>query len=136
MESTPTCVLTMLGSRFLSFSLNELRRNSETGQDTWYDVGKLGRVLLTKNSLFVLHPDNERPNFHQEYGGLTKWKHGFTNYKESNQVSIALVYQTVTGVQPCVDMINTNCRHEIIAVMKKLKKMVEKQGQSDTHIHR
>ena len=91
-ENTPTCVLTIGDSRNLSFQKQKNTRYNATKRMRWKEC-KTDFFKLKHNSLFVLHPCDERP--HTTRGETFRWRHGVTHFTGKNQLSLALVFRNV-----------------------------------------
>ena len=91
-ENTPTCVLTIGDSRNLSFQKQKNTRFNVTKRMRWKE-SKRDFLKLKHNSLFVLHPCDERP--HTTRGETFRWRHGVPHFTGMNKLSVALVFRNV-----------------------------------------
>lgn len=100
-ESTPTCIVTIGGSREICFEKQCLLVKKNKKKSKWCEKAISKQTIkLRHNSLFVLHPKDEIPS--EENGVTVRWRHGVSNYAKTNEVSMALVFRTVkntTSVQ-------------------------------------
>ena len=94
-EDTPTCVLTLGSKRQLIFQQQFHFINRNTRKRKWSEVHRR-EINLSDNSLFILHPDDERP-LHLGNQLKSRWRHGVPHFKEKNALSIALVFRTVVN---------------------------------------
>lgn len=93
-ENTPTCVLTLGSTRQLHFQKQWNDIDKKTNKRKWHELTRR-RIELDDNSLFVLHPEDECPQY---LGNIlkTRWRHGVPNFNQQGALSVALVFRTVT----------------------------------------
>lgn len=99
-ENTPTCVLTIGDPRNLSFQKQKNTRFDLTKRMRWKECRK-DILKLEHNSLFILHPSDERP--HMSRGEIFRWRHGVPEFNGINKLSVALVFR---HVQNTIDISN------------------------------
>ena len=95
-ENTPTCVVTIGGSRFLQFERQVTSVNPKTGRRKWMR-SFVKSIELHDNSLFVLDPSDECPEKFL-LNTLFRWRHGVPSFRKKQRVSVALVFRSVTDV--------------------------------------
>lgn len=97
-EGTPTCILTIGDVRDLSFKLFCHGKKCKGSRSTVQPCGGVGdyKFSLGHGSLFVLHPDDERPKFRPFYkqDDYCFFKHGDIKFGGSNEMSIGIVCRT------------------------------------------
>lgn len=99
-ENSPTCILTLGASRELHLQQQYL---SQTKNKRWKWFEKFRRILtLSDKTLFVLHPNDECPKMIGNH--RMRWRHGIPVFKESDAVSIALVFRTVVSFTDLEDV--------------------------------
>ena len=91
-EGTPTCIVTIGGSRNLCFQKQTEIYDSEKKTLKWCEQKKT-LIKLEHNSLFVLHPYDEKPI--NVKGEKRRWRHGIPQYNNKDKLSMALVFRSV-----------------------------------------
>ena len=95
-ENTCVAVLTMGDSRVLHFK-KRVAVEGGKGKRKWKvtdDVGK--SFVLGNNSLFLLHPDDEKPRLRSKDVYLSQYVHGGVNIDNDNDLSLAMVFRVVS----------------------------------------
>jgi hypothetical protein len=92
-QNTPVVVLTLGDPRTL-----HMKKRFAAGNGTWISNAnekKTHAFVLTDQSIFVLHPDDEvpRPRGHSD-GSLSQFQHGGVNVTQG--LSVGIVFRTVT----------------------------------------
>jgi hypothetical protein len=91
-EGTPTCIVTIGGSRNLCFQKQTEIYDSEKKTLKWGEQKKTF-ITLGHNSLFVLHPYDEKPLMVK--GEKRRWRHGIPEFANKDNLSMALVFRSV-----------------------------------------
>jgi hypothetical protein len=102
LEDTPTYILTVGAHRDLSF---EKQSKIIKGGRKWKRIFTRS-IRLVHNSLFVLHPADERPKFFQSL--KFRWRHGVLNFLDKNTLSVAFVFRTVEYSTPMYAITSTH----------------------------
>ena len=97
-ENTCVAVLTVGDSRKLHFKKRVVVAGGK-GKKKWKITDDDGETfILCNNSLFLLHPDDEKPLLRLKDNYISQYVHGGVNIQNDNDLSIALVFRVV-----CVD---------------------------------
>ena len=88
---TPVLVYTLGNSRTLYFRKRKVIMGKASKPCWKNDPLPTKEILLCNNSLFMLHPDDEKPQKRYHTEGLSQFQHGNVNVKEGD-LSIALVF--------------------------------------------
>ena len=91
-EGTPTCIVTIGGSRNLCFQKQTEIYDNNKKTLKWGEQKKT-LITLEHNSLFVLHPYDEKPL--KVKGEKRRWRHGIPRYDNKDKLSMALVFRSV-----------------------------------------
>ena len=92
-EGTPTCIVTIGGSRKVCFQKQRYMYNKESKSMKWHSQKKLTSIKLNHNSMFVLHPEDEIP--FEMNGVKERWRHGVPHYDRKDELSMALIFRSV-----------------------------------------
>ena len=93
-EDTPTCVLTIGHSRELVVQKQKHKYYKETKRRRWKE-SMTKNITMRHNSLFILQSSDEKP--FEANKKKFRWRHGVPGYKGKNDLSIALVFRSVTN---------------------------------------
>ena len=105
-EDTPTCIVTIGGSRNLCFQKQTEIYNSEKKTLKWSEQ-KRSLINLEHNSLFVLHPYDEKPLMVK--GEKRRWRHGIPEFDNKDNLSMALVFRSVKN-RTSTTNVSTDCQ--------------------------
>ena len=130
-ENTPTCILTLGEQRELHLQ-HQYRCQINNKRWKWCERYRR-KVILTDKTVFVLHPNDERPKLLGKH--LRRWRHGVPAFKDNDTVSIALVYRTVMSSTNLVEVPTNSERDKMIfksdlsrchCIHKRLRSMISK----------
>ena len=107
-EGTPTCIVTIGGSRKVCFQKQRYMYNKKSKSMKWLSQKKLTSIEMKHNSMFVLHPEDEIP---LDVNGIKqRWRHGVPHYKKKNELSMALIFRSVKNTT----VIETNASQDVM----------------------
>jgi hypothetical protein len=94
--NTVTCVLTLGTDRDLILQRQFTFKHPITKRRRYEEVSRK-HIQLKSESLFVLHPDDERP-FHLGKNLTSRCRHGVPSFSNKEALSVAIVFRTVTPI--------------------------------------
>lgn len=94
-QNTPVIIYSLGDSRTLSFRQRSVTNGKKSFLRWKTEKVPCQKFELTDNSIFVLHPMDEKPTHRPPSQSLSQFQHGNVDVKDGN-MSIALVYRNVT----------------------------------------
>ena len=93
--NTPVLVYTLGNPRTIYFRKRQVIKKQSSKSCWENDKHPSKEFILSNNSLFLLHPDDEKPKIRHNSEGLSQFQHGNAHVKEGD-ISIGIVFRHCT----------------------------------------